>query len=90
VEHHPCEDLSSFLARHNRYTTLQAEELLRRLGPQAERDLRRQIWRRPWKTLWKSYVKKAGYREGLHGLVFAEFYAGIELLKWAKVWERSQ
>ncbi|MDP3722429.1 MAG: glycosyltransferase [Candidatus Omnitrophota bacterium] len=89
VEHHPCEDLSSFVARHNRYTTLQAEELLRRLGPQAERDLRRQIWRRPWKTFWKSYVKKAGYREGLHGLVFAEFYAGIELLKWAKVWERS-
>jgi glycosyltransferase involved in cell wall biosynthesis len=88
VEHHPCEDLSAFVARHNRYTTLQAEELVRVLGVLQDRDIRRLLWQKPWKTFWKSFVKKAGFREGLHGLVFAELYAGIELLKWAKYWER--
>lgn len=88
VEHHPCDDLTAFLARHNRYTTLQAEELFQAVGVQPEQRLRRFLWRKPWKTFWKSYVKKQGWREGLHGLVFAELYAGFELLKWAKYWER--
>ncbi|MBI1991667.1 MAG: glycosyltransferase family 2 protein [Candidatus Omnitrophica bacterium] len=90
IEHHPCERLSVFVGRHNRYTSLQAEELCRTLGTAPDRRLWRLLWRMPWKTFWKSYVKKAGYREGLHGLVFAELYAGFELLKWAKYWERSR
>jgi len=90
VEHHPCDNLASFVDRQNRYTSLQAEELFRTLGRASDRRLRKLLWRTPWKTFWKSYVKKSGYREGVHGLVFAEFYAGIELLKWAKVWEHTR
>ncbi len=86
IEHHPCEDLGTFTARQNRYTMLQAEDLLR-----LQRPTRRQVvyalCRRPWKIFWKGYVKKAGYRESWHGLVFAAFYAGVELLKWAQAWE---
>jgi glycosyltransferase involved in cell wall biosynthesis len=89
VEHHPCDDLTTFLDRHNRYTSLQAEELVAARGPFSEAQLRELMRRRPWKTFWKTYVKKGGWREGLHGLVFSWFYAGIELIKWAKVWERS-
>ncbi len=87
IEHHPCEDLSMFLNRQNRYTSLQAQELLRAGAPLSESQIRRQIWKKPWKTFWKSYVKKQGFREGWHGLVFAEFFAGVELMKWAKYWE---
>ena len=88
IEHHPCEDLAAFVGRQNRYTSLQAEELRRAQGLLSERRIRRMLWRKPWKTFWKSYVKKQGWREGMHGLVFAEFFAGVELLKWAKYWER--
>ena len=87
IEHHPCEDLATFVARHNRYTSLQATELLTHLGVKRPGQIGRLMWKRSWKTFWKSYVKKQGYREGLHGLVFAEFFAGVEWLKWAKYWE---
>ena len=89
IEHHPCEDLEQFVTRHNRYTSLQARDLLASAGRLSERQIRRMVWKKPRKTFWKSFVRKAGYREGLHGLVFAEFYAGVELMKWAKVWEAS-
>lgn len=89
VEHHPCEDLTAFLSRHNRYTSIQAEELLRQPGQDPAAAINRNLVRRPLKTFWKSYVKKQGFRDGLHGLVFALFFAGVELIKWAKCWERS-
>ena len=87
IEHHPCEDLAAFISRHNRYTSIHANELFQQ---QPRLSSRRVLWgmiRKPWKTFWKSYVKKQGFREGLHGFLFAYFYAWIELLKWAKYWE---
>ncbi|MBI4342072.1 MAG: glycosyltransferase family 2 protein [Candidatus Omnitrophica bacterium] len=90
IEHHPCNSLAAFLDRHNRYTSLHAQELVASLGRLDEREIRSRLIRRPWKTWWKSYVKKQGFREGLHGLVFSIFFAGVELIKWAKYWEYSR
>ncbi|MBI4341811.1 MAG: glycosyltransferase, partial [Candidatus Omnitrophica bacterium] len=90
VEHHPCEDLRAFLDRHNRYTTLAAGELLAAHGRLRDAKIRRRLLRKPWKTFWKTYVKKQGFREGLHGLVFSLFFAGVELIKWAKYWELTR
>ena len=87
IEHHPCEDLTAFLARHNRYTSLSAQELFRELGRLDDRQIRSRLIRRTWKTFWKTYVKKQGFREGLHGLIFSVFFAGVEFVKWAKYWE---
>ncbi|MBI3011912.1 MAG: glycosyltransferase family 2 protein [Candidatus Omnitrophica bacterium] len=90
IEHHPCEDLSEFLARHNRYTTLSVQELLDGRPPLSERQLCAYLIRRPWKIFWKSYIKKQGFREGMHGLVFALFFSMVEGIKWAKYWEQLQ
>jgi (heptosyl)LPS beta-1,4-glucosyltransferase len=87
VEHYPCEDLAIYTARHNRYTSLHAQELRQQLGDLPTTEIHRRLLRRPRKSFWKTYVKKAGWREGTHGLVFAWFFAGVELLKWAKYWE---
>lgn len=87
IEHYPCDDLATFISRHNRYTSLQARELSRQ--PLSRVALLQRLVHRPWKTFWKCYVKKQGYREGAHGLLFAYVYAWFELLKWAKCWERA-
>jgi len=87
IEHHPCESLTAFLDRHNRYTSLHALELVSQFGRLDDRQIRRRLIRRLWKVFWKSYIKKQGFREGLHGLVFSIFFAGVELIKWAKYWE---
>ena len=38
IEHHPCEALASFISRHNRYTSIQAQELIRQ-GPCSSRRI---------------------------------------------------
>ena len=90
VEHHPCEDLTAFLSRHNRYTSIQARELLEEGWRPPHGPLLRWMLRRPWKTFWKSYFKKQGFREGMHGFLFAVLYAWIELVKWVKCSEASR
>ena len=87
IEHYPCEDLHRFCERHNRYTTMSAQELWQQHGRLPERQIKREMIRRPWKIFWKTYVKKQAFREGMHGLVFAVFYAGVEFLKWSKYWQ---
>ena len=87
LEHHPFDSLAQFVERQNRYTTLQAQDLLAEHGVLSARRIRRAICWRPVKSFWKSYVKKQGWREGMHGLVFAWLFAWVDGLKWAKYWE---
>jgi glycosyltransferase involved in cell wall biosynthesis len=89
IEHHPCESLAAFVSRHNRYTSLQAQELLETEGSRPARRIAALMVRKPWKTFWKTYVKKQGFREGTAGFLFSALYAWIEFVKWAKYWELS-
>ena len=87
VEHFPFQSLEQFWSRQNRYTTLEAQELLEKRGSILERELAAQIRVRPAKLFWKLFVKKQGFREGMIGLVFCVLYSFVHFLKWAKVWE---
>ncbi len=85
--HEPFQSISQFLARQNRYTSLQARELFERQGRLPLARVRRQLWARPLKLFWKAYVKKQGFREGRHGLMFSILFAWVDFLLWAKYWE---
>lgn len=87
VEHHAIESLAPYVDKQNRYTTLAAKELLETRGVIPLRDVRYQLTRKPLKVFWKSYIKKQGFREGMHGLVLAVLYAWVHFLTWAKYWE---
>ena len=84
IEHHPFQTIDEFRARQERYTTLQAQELLEREGRLPLLVIRWRTLRRPFKTFWKSYIKKQGFREGRNGWRFAYLYAWVEWLKWEK------
>ena len=90
LEHHPFESLEQFIAKHNRYTSIEAQELLERQGVPELRLVREQLCRKPLKLFWKTYVKKQGFREGWHGFVFSVLFAWVHFLKWAKYWELCQ
>jgi hypothetical protein len=87
LDHQPFDSLAQFVDRQNRYTTLQARELLGRGGPLPWSEVATMLRRRPRKLWWKFYVKKQGWREGMHGLVFSTLFAWVELLIWAKCGE---
>ncbi|MBI3088501.1 MAG: glycosyltransferase [Candidatus Omnitrophica bacterium] len=87
LEHYPFDRIEQFVARHNRYTAIEAQEMLEKDGLLDARLVRYHLTRRPLKLFWKIYVKKQGFREGWHGLVFSILYAWVHFLKWAKYWE---
>ncbi len=90
IEHIPFHSLEQFLDRQNRYTSLEALEIVERRGRISDKELNYQIRRKPAKLFWKLYVKKQGFREHFHGLLFSALYSFVHFIKWAKVWELSE
>lgn len=88
VEHYPFQNFEQFIDRQNRYTSLEAEEMLEKEGILDSKIIRYNLTARPIKLFWKMYVKKMGFREGVHGLFFSVLYALVHFVKWAKYWER--
>ena len=90
IEHIPFLSLEQFMDRQNRYTTLEATELLEENGVPSEKEFRFQIMVKPFKLFWKMYVKKYGFLEGMHGLIFSGLFSFVHFMKWAKYWECAQ
>lgn len=87
IEHHPFDSIAQFVNRQNRYSGLAAKEILDKRGVLFDREIRKGLIGKSVKIFWKSYVKKQGFREGMHGLVFAALFALINFLTWSKYWE---
>ena len=87
VEHYPFYSLEEFLERQNRYTTLQAAEMFEQDSGIPRKTVVYNLRIRPLKLFWKMYVKKKGYLEGMHGLVFSILFAFVHFFKWAKYWD---
>jgi len=90
IEHYPFDSMSEFIERQNRYTTLQAGEMLKKDGPADHKSVMYNLKVKPRKLFVKMYVKKLGFMEGMRGLVFAVMFSWVHYLKWAKYWELGE
>jgi len=90
VEHYPFKGFSQLITRQNRYTTIEARELLELRGKIDEKEVAYNIIAKPRKLFWKFYVKKMGFREGMRGFLFSVLFAWVHFIKWAKYWEMSR
>jgi len=86
VHHYPFDNLSDFIERQNRYTGLQAKDIIDS-GQTDIKTIKYNLSWKPLKLFKKMYFDKKGYREGVYGLVFAILFSFVHFLKWAKVWE---
>jgi hypothetical protein len=88
IEHYPFSSIAQFIDRQNHYTSVEAQVM-------CEQETQRpvasaivfQAGVRPLKLFWKFYMKKHGYRDGWHGLVFSFLFAFSHFILWAKCWE---
>lgn len=87
IEHYPFDNLREFVERQNRYTSLEAEEIVSLNKHIDERLICYHMRKKPLKLFWKFYVKKKGYKEGTWGFLFSVLFAWVHFLKWSKVWE---
>jgi glycosyltransferase involved in cell wall biosynthesis len=88
LHHHSYPDLDGYLARLNRYTTLQAQDLFQRKGARPGLALLRLALDPAW-TFFKMYVLKRGFLDGGLGLHVALLSASSTFWKHAKHWHLS-
>jgi glycosyltransferase involved in cell wall biosynthesis len=81
--HHSYRDLEDFVRRSNRYSTLAAQDWLRR----GRRVSVPALILKPLGRFLSMYILKRGFLDGWRGLVLAVLYAEYVFLRMAKAWE---
>ena len=87
ILHVPFDSISEFIERQNRYTGLQAKDIIDSEKDLTVKKIKYNLRIKPLKLFRKIYFNKKGYREGMYGFVFAALSSYVHFLKWAKVWE---
>ncbi len=86
IIHYTYKDVSDYLARMQRYSTLSAADMHAR----GRRTRATDIPLRPAFTFFKMYVLRRGFLEGGMGLVLSALYASYTAAKYAKLWEMGR
>jgi glycosyltransferase involved in cell wall biosynthesis len=86
LEHRSYRDVSDFLARADRYSTLAAEEAV----AQGRRARVSDLLLRPLGRFLAMYVVQGGFLDGWRGFLLAALYAYYVLIRSAKIWERTK
>jgi glycosyltransferase involved in cell wall biosynthesis len=84
--HFTYEDISDYLLRMDRYTTLAAQDYF---SSKRKGVLVRMITSPPV-TFFKMYFLKKGFREGTFGLILCLLYSFYTFIKYAKCWEYTK
>ncbi|PYN61615.1 MAG: glycosyltransferase family 2 protein [Candidatus Rokuibacteriota bacterium] len=84
--HRSYRDISDFLTRADRYSTLAAEDWVR----SGRRPRTRDLILRPAGRFLSMYVVHGGFRDGWRGFLLAVLYAYYVFIRSAKVWERTR
>lgn len=84
--HYTYEDVSDFVERMNRYSSLGAEELLRA----GKRATGFDLLLRPPYTFFRMFVLRRGFLDGNLGLRLAALYAMYTFTKYVKAWEAGR
>ena len=83
--HDSHNSISDFIARIDRYTTVDAEERVQA----GQRVGRLRLLFSPLGMAWKCYIVKKGYRDGFPGLLFSLCMGIYSFLRLVKVWQRG-
>lgn len=84
--HYTYRDISDYLKRMDRYSTLAAEEMLKN----GRKVSYLSILSRPIATFLKMFFLQKGFLEGYRGLILSGLYASYTFSKYAKLWEMSK
>jgi glycosyltransferase involved in cell wall biosynthesis len=86
VLQYPFRDVDHYLAKMDRYSDLMADRMIE----QGRRFRVHQLVTHPCFTFFKMYVGRAGFLDGMPGLILSGLYAYYTFIKYAKLWERSR
>jgi glycosyltransferase involved in cell wall biosynthesis len=80
---YPFRSIDHYMAKQGRYSDLMA----RRMAEQGRRFSSHQLITHPLAAFLKMYVQRAGFLDGVQGLILSCLYAYYTFMKYAKLWE---
>ncbi len=80
---YPFRDIDHYLAKQDRYSDLMA----RRMVEQGKRFRAHQLVTHPLGAMFKMYIQRAGFLDGMPGLILSGLYGYYTFMKYAKFWE---
>jgi glycosyltransferase involved in cell wall biosynthesis len=86
VLQYPFRDIDHYLAKMDRYSGLMAERMVQ----QGRRFRSHQLISHPSFTFAKMYLGRAGFLDGMPGLILSGLYAYYTFIKYARFWELSR
>ncbi len=82
---YPFRDVDHYLSKMDRYSDLMADRMAR----QGRRFHTHQLVTHSCFTFAKMYVARAGFLDGMPGLILSGLYAYYTFIKYAKFWEQE-
>ena len=89
IHHFPFASGSQMIERALFYGEKESAIFLAGRASVSAREIHDQLVWKALKSFWKMYVKKSGYKDGLHGLVWCLCMVIGSQIRWIKIWEKA-
>ncbi|HRZ39772.1 MAG TPA: glycosyltransferase family 2 protein [Candidatus Omnitrophota bacterium] len=88
VLHYPNPNIHWITQKFNFISEFDQKDYFDQYGELSEKKLRWLLFTKPFKNFWKSYIKKQGYKDGIHGLIYAAMIWAFDVIRICKYAER--
>ncbi len=90
LEHYNFPDITHYIKTQDFYSGIEAQDLSGKMPLISRKKLKRELTLGPIKLFFKIYIKRKGFKDGMHGLIFAALSAWRRFLIYAKYWELNK
>jgi glycosyltransferase involved in cell wall biosynthesis len=90
IHHFPFSTGSQMIERALFYGEKESALFLAGRSAVSAREIHDQLVWKALKSFWKMYIKKRGYKDGLHGLVWCLCMVIGSQIRWIKIWEKAR
>ena len=89
IEHYPFSSISQVIDKCNYYSEIESDLFLRNTDKVSIREIKYRLTWKSLKLFWKLYIRKKGYKDGMHGLAWCILNVIGPQVRWLKIWEKA-
>lgn len=88
VLHYPNPNIYWIIQKFNYISEFDSKEYYNKFGALSARKFKWLLLTKPFKNFWKGYIKKKGYKDGLHGFIYAALIWAFDAIRICKYGEK--
>ncbi len=90
ILHFAFDHVAEVISAGNFYTDIESEQFVNENKQISMRTIKYQLTIKSLKRFWKLYVKKQGYKDGMHGFIWCILNVIGPQMRWMKIWEKAK